>query len=211
MSNITTTQTLEIQLPLGTVHRQGLELPANLAPSVFAEQVMQPLKAMSEKIADSALWWWGDALAYRETTYGTTYDEAEQFSGYANQTLRQVAVVCRKIELFRRRNNLSFSHHHDIASAFDDPTEQDAWMDKAEENQWSRKDLRLAIRAAKAEFKGENEISDTADFLRPVTAFKKTLLWFEAQKPETWSERQKQTWREDLRKFLNLVSPILED
>lgn len=211
MSNELANNRIEIALPTGTVHRIGLEIPPNLKPEEFAEHVLGPLKEMSEKLADSSLWWWGDALAYQEQNYGTKYDDAIIQSGYGYGTLANAVTVCKRIEFSRRRENLSFSHHFDIAVAFEDPAEQDNWLDKAEREQLSRKNLRLAIRAAKAEYKGENEQSDTAEILRPVTAFKKTLIWFEGQNISQWSQAQKEAWRSDLRRFVELVAPLMED
>jgi hypothetical protein len=52
------------------------------------------------------------------------------------QTLRNYAVVARRLKLSRRRDNLSFQHHAEVcALGFE---EQDRWLDLAAESPWRR-------------------------------------------------------------------------
>lgn len=203
------TQTLELELPLGTAHANGLEIPENLPPSVFAEKVMQPLITLSEKIADSSLWWWGDALAYQEQTYGVKYDQALEVSGYSYQTLATAVFTCKRIEFFRRRKNLSYSHHADIASAFEDPAEQDTWLDRAEQEKLSVKELRLAIRAAKAEHRGEEETAQPEQGAKELRMFAEILIWLRRDPPAQWTQDRLNAWRKDAQALYELLKPAL--
>jgi hypothetical protein len=113
------------------------------------------------------LWWWiGDWLnwgeeciarnckAHRhgegecERRYGEKYKAALELFDYDYQSLRRMAYVSSHIELCRRRNNLSFAHHAEVAHLED--REQDKFLTAAAQHQWTRSELRIAIRKANA-------------------------------------------------------------
>jgi len=91
----------------------------------------------------SIQWWIGDWVAYGERSYGETYTQAIEVTGQAYQTLNDVVWVARKFEFSRRRENLSWSHHREVAAL--EPPEQEGWLDLAERNEWSRNDLRRHV------------------------------------------------------------------
>ena len=83
------------------------------------------------RFAGKALqWWWSDILAYGEKEYGKTYKKAVDESKFEYETLRGLKYVSQSIELFRRRNFLSWSHHAEVAAL--EPDEQDFWLERAE-------------------------------------------------------------------------------
>src|SRR5712672_3384883 len=59
--------------------------------------------------------WIGDWLNYGEAKWGEMYEEAAKRTGFEYHTLRKDKHVASRVELFRRRNNLSFSHHEEVA------------------------------------------------------------------------------------------------
>jgi hypothetical protein len=96
--------------------------------------------------ADSSTWWIADWLAYGEAAFQDRYREAIKKTSLHYQTLRNYVWVARQFELSRRRDNLSFCHHAEVA-ALDRP-EQEFWLRKAEELAWSRNQLREQVRAS---------------------------------------------------------------
>jgi hypothetical protein len=78
--------------------------------------------------------------------YGRRYKEAVAATGLDYQTLRNYAVVARRFELSRRRDNLPFQHHAEVCSLSD--RDQDHWLDLAAAGHWSRNDLRRRVRAS---------------------------------------------------------------
>jgi len=98
-------------------------------------------------IEKGRMWWIGDWLNYGERKYGEMYTQAMDGTGAAYQTLRNAKWTCEQIELSRRRDNLSFAHHAEVAGLSIE--EQDLWLDAAEAAGWTRSDLRQQIRAAK--------------------------------------------------------------
>jgi hypothetical protein len=69
--------------------------------------------------------------------------EAEDWEGPAYQTCRNAASIANAFELSRRRDNLSFKHHVEVAALPSD--EADALLDWCEET--PNPDLTLAAKA----------------------------------------------------------------
>ncbi|HSH45129.1 MAG TPA: LmbU family transcriptional regulator [Longimicrobiales bacterium] len=120
----------------------GLELPPDLAYDDW-EDVGRSLRA----IEGAVQWWIGDWLNYGERKYGERYTQAIEATGYAYDTLAGAAYVARQIESCRRRQNLSWSHHKEVAAL--DPPEQDALLSAAADGEWSRNELRRAVKVYK--------------------------------------------------------------
>lgn len=97
-------------------------------------------------VADSSAWWIADWLVYGENMFKDRYLEAIEKTSLSYQTLRNYAWVGRRFSHSRRRDNLSFGHHSEVAAL--EPPEQDYWLRKAEEYSWSRNQLRKQVRAS---------------------------------------------------------------
>jgi hypothetical protein len=97
-------------------------------------------------IGDASAWWLGDWLVYGQSEYADRYRKAIVGTSLDYQTLRNYAWVARRIPYSRRRPNLSFQHHAEIASL--QPQQQDLWLDRAEASSWSRNELRRRVHAA---------------------------------------------------------------
>jgi hypothetical protein len=101
-------------------------------------------------IGKAIQWWLGDWVAYGEHTYGDKYAQALDATDYAYGSLANLAYVARRIDFSRRRENLSWSHHYEVAPL--EPEAQDYWLDRAapgpgeELPRLSTRELRLAIR-----------------------------------------------------------------
>lgn len=113
-------------------------LPENLAFNEWLE-AGEKLKTFERRI----LWCLGDWLNYGEKQYGETYSQALDATDYSYQTLRDSAWVSGQIELSRRRDNLSFSHHKEVAAL--EPSDQDRFLTAAEEHSLTREELRRAV------------------------------------------------------------------
>ena len=95
-------------------------------------------------IGRSVGWWIGDWLMYGNAAYGERYARAARVTGYDVQTLMNMVYVASRVETSRRRENLSWSHHAEVAALT--PEEQDRWLDRAEIDRLSVRCLRDAIR-----------------------------------------------------------------
>jgi hypothetical protein len=131
------------------VQKSGMILPPNL-PERSWERIGTSLR----ELVNSSAWWLADWLIYGEATYGwRRYKEAIERTGLDYQTLRNYAWVARRFEHHRRRDSLSFAHHAEVTRL--SPPEQDYWLRRAEQQKWSRNELRRAVRAGLAAQSGE--------------------------------------------------------
>jgi hypothetical protein len=92
------------------------------------------------RMVDSFAWCLGDWLVFGQNKYDRRYAAALERVGLDYQTMRNYAWVARKVPIERRRAALSFQHHAEVASL--PPEEQDSWLSLAEENSWTRNELR---------------------------------------------------------------------
>ena len=89
-------------------------------------------------------WALGDWACAGERVYGDMVGAAAEI-GVGYQTLRHLSSVSRKIQLCRRRHNLSWAHHAEVASL--SPEVGDGLLARAEAEGWSRNALREEARA----------------------------------------------------------------
>ena len=92
------------------------------------------------------LWWLGDWLAYGEQAYGERAAQAEALGGYDYATLSAARWVCGRVDADRRRPELSFAHHREVAALA--PAEQERWLVAAAREGWTLQELRAVLRAA---------------------------------------------------------------
>lgn len=98
--------------------------------------------------AEKAIQFWiGDWINYGEKKYGETYTQAIDETGMDYGTLANDKYVASKIEFSRRRENLSFSHHQEVAPL--DPDTQDKMLDDATKLHLNQKEFRDHVRQHK--------------------------------------------------------------
>jgi hypothetical protein len=97
------------------------------------------------KVGGAAKWWIADWLAYGESKFGDRIKElAESGVGLSYKSLANAAWVAGKVEFSRRRENLSFKHHEEIAALVG--SEQSTWLDRAEREGWTATELRDRVK-----------------------------------------------------------------
>jgi hypothetical protein len=97
--------------------------------------------------ARSAGWWLGDWLRYGTARYGAKYKAAVRVTGYDRQTLMNMVYVASRFEVSRRREQLSFSHHAELAALGTE--EQEWWLERAAAQRMSVRDLRDELAAGR--------------------------------------------------------------
>jgi hypothetical protein len=131
--------TYRIELGAADVAELGLRIPPGTSQQVWL--------TIGRRLAKQHLnlpWRIGDWAFYGEGEYSKSYDEMCEVTGLEYQTLRNYAWVAGRFIVSRRRDNVSFSHHMEVASLGSD-VEQDKWLDKAVQEGWSSKELRKAL------------------------------------------------------------------
>lgn len=94
-------------------------------------------------------WWLADWLGYAETRADWRERKAAVLDAgvIAEKTVRNTEYIGKAIPMSRRRDDVDFSTHAEVAAL--EPDEQTAWLEQAAELGWSRVELRAAIRASK--------------------------------------------------------------
>ncbi len=110
--------------------------------------------------------WIGDWLNYGEEVYGEVYAQALDETGYDYDTLRHDKWVASRVAKCRRRHNLSFSHHAEVADLTEE--EQELLLLKAQTEQLTRESFRKIVRRYKGqkleETKSPDEVQKEKDF-----------------------------------------------
>ena len=130
----------------------GLDLPDGLGREEWLE-LGRRLGARQERDR----WALGDWAAHGDRRYGDLTEAGAEI-GLARKTLYHLAGVARKIELSRRRDNLSWDHHAAVAAL--SPTIADSLLDRAAAEGWSREVIREEARAASTEARLEARVAE---------------------------------------------------
>lgn len=128
----------ELSIP-GTATQTGLTLPESLSFEQW-----QNLGKVVVLLESAGQWWLADYLNFGERKYGDQYTQVEEDTGYSYNTLRHIKYTAANVELCRRRHNVSFAHHTEVAAL--EPETQSYFLERAELEGWSRKDLRREIK-----------------------------------------------------------------
>lgn len=96
------------------------------------------------EIGRCSQWWLGDWIAYGNVRFGERYSRAAKLTGYDAQSLMNMVHVASRFEIYRRRENLSWSHHATVASL--DVDGQEHWLTRAAAEHMSVADLRVELR-----------------------------------------------------------------
>ncbi len=99
-------------------------------------------------IGRGVAWWIGDWVNYGNAKFGEKYSRAARITGYDVQSLMNMSYVASRFDGSRRRENLSWSHHAELAAL---PVEsQEMWLENAERDRISVRGLRESVRAWRA-------------------------------------------------------------
>lgn len=124
-------------------------LPAKLSYAEY-EKLCRGFGGGARGLSNTLQWAAGDLIVYGERVYGERCYQALEFLGYDERTLTNLARVASAFLPSRRRAlPLTFSHHAEVATLH--PEEQDQWLDKAQAQQWTRAELRKALKATTGE------------------------------------------------------------
>lgn len=100
-----------------------------------------------QQVNASLNWWIGDWLIYGEGKWGEMYAQAVETTGWDYDRLSKAKWVAARVQFCKRLQNLTWSHHHEVASL--DPEAQEKWLMRAEAERWSVRRLREEIKGPK--------------------------------------------------------------
>jgi len=130
-----------------------------------------------QQVNGAVQWWIGDwiNLARDKHKFASTVQvENILNSVYSDGYLKNLSWVAWQIPESRRRENLSFSHHQEVAPLSEE--EQEHWFDKAEKEHCSVKKLRAEIATAKIEQENQKKLEDkTHVYVKETSIFGKEI------------------------------------
>jgi hypothetical protein len=106
-------------------------------------------------------WWVGDWIRYGNARWGEKYVEVARITGLDGKTLRNIAYVASRFDLSRRRDNLTWTHHAEVAAL--SPERQEEWLNRALTLKLSVGDLRIELRSAQRALRPIGDAPDGKD------------------------------------------------
>lgn len=139
----------------GEITSTGLLLPEDL-PYERWLSIGDTLKRMEKSVQ----WWIGDWLRFGERKYGEMYSQALEITGLEYGSLANMKFVAERVESSLRNENLSWSHHVEIAAL---PAQQaQELLGKAEAEQLTVRELRSEVREIKQTANRERRMEEVA-------------------------------------------------
>jgi hypothetical protein len=140
--------------------------------------------------------------------YGLKYEAAAAATGLENGTLRTCLWVYKAVNLSRRRDKLSWSHHREVAHL--DPKAQGEWLDRAIANEWSKSDLRQALRRANKEVHDEPDLDIGFVTNKWVNEFRRGIQSAEVRlgPVERWDDALRQAWKRDMKPVVEFYQKL---
>ena len=127
-------------------------LGAQPAPDLDFEEWLEHMTQLNY-IHSHIQWWLADLMNFGEQKWGQMYAQALTITDYTLGYLQNIKYVGSRVEYSRRREKLTFSHHQEVAHL--PSAGQEYWLDMAEQQGWSVKRLRQAIRARQSVYDGQ--------------------------------------------------------
>jgi len=146
-------------LPHCTLSRVGLQFDGKLT----AEQ-WQEIGSHLDQLAGSSQWWLGDWLLHGEgqAEWGSMYDQVVDEFGQKYGSAANAKSIAEKFDFSRRRENLPWGHHAEVASLPRD--DQEELLDWAEENGDDGKPVtRMRLRERVRERRKANRVAATPE------------------------------------------------
>jgi len=97
-------------------------------------------------IIEKSQWYIGALIVNGRGKHGEVYEQVIADTGLAYKTVRNCVWVYTKVDLSRRRDNLPFGFHADVAAL--QPLDQDKYLEKAVTGKWTRQILRKQLKEA---------------------------------------------------------------
>lgn len=114
-----------------------------------------------QQMERSVMWWIGDWLRFGERKYGETYAQAVEATGYAYGTLANAKRVASAYEPSQRSENLSWSHHSEVAAL--PPADRAEILARAAAEKLSTRDVKALAKQEKNRVGAKHDTCTTDD------------------------------------------------
>lgn len=124
------------------------------------------LVAFAGSSSDAAKWALGDLLLFGEARYGELYAQTLESARISDRQAERYRYVAERVRSSRRRENLSFSHHEEVAPL--EPADQARLLERADADRTSVADLRERVRDIRAVERARRDPPARQEVLGPV-------------------------------------------
>lgn len=189
--------------------------------ATFAENLtLEEWSAVGKKavrVAEASRWIVGDWLVFGHRKFiesaidGTSehrhtselFRVALEALPYETDTLRRTAWVCANVSAERRRPRLSFYHHEEVADL--PPGEQERYLTLAEQNDWTRSELRVAIRRDKGETVDHKDLVPVQSFTQWTT---RAAMVLSRENPDAWTTERRELAKRALQPLVEFYNRL---
>jgi hypothetical protein len=136
---------------LRRVEEAGALTPVSLSLASRTDLDISTFEAIARflgRIHDGSKWWVADLLLEAEARFGEAAYQVAEATGRSERTLANWVWVASRVPRSRRREELTFTHHVVVAPL--EYPEQRRWLQRAVDEGFSSRELRVAIAAARA-------------------------------------------------------------
>lgn len=122
----------------------------------------------------------GDWWNFGEAVHGEAFAQVMEATGVSYDTMNRYARVCRSIVPSRRRADLTFTHHMEVAPL--DPQQQEFWLTRSAAESLSSGDLRRMLRESR-EIEGGDGVDSESEHpvVEPLQAAAR-MVWDSAHR-----------------------------
>lgn len=133
----------ELLADCGTIDAVSWQAPRNMSYAQWSE-----IGSKFQYVSGSLNWWLGDWLNEGEKRYGETYSQAIELTGHRNEYLRDCKWIAGAVKLSARTDKVSWTHHKYVAHLPE--SEQQLWLEHAEDHGLSSRELKAVLEQANA-------------------------------------------------------------
>lgn len=118
----------------GALSRVGLRLPIDITRDQY--EALGYALGEAHRAVQFAV---GDYILEGEKLFGQDAYQLQESLGISEEQRRQWVRVAERIPLERRRPELTWAHHREVAAQ--EPDDQDAWLEQAVANNWTKGEM----------------------------------------------------------------------
>lgn len=160
-----------------TLEQAGALTPTSLDLSERPNLTLEQLTALATffgQLNHSSRWWIADLHEYTEMRHGEYVAQVMEATRLSPQTIENIVSVGKRVPPSRRRPELAFSTHAEVASL--PPSEQRHWLKVAKDRGLSKRELRDLIRPKEITAGRSDKLAEYERTLRAIARKQQEVL-----------------------------------
>ena len=192
------------RLPKCTVSLTGARFDQSITFEEWAE-----IGKRCVKVNEAVQWVIGDWANWGSSQYSEKLEEryqvAVEATGYCSKSIIELRRVSKNVDVSRRLEELSWSHHQAV-SGVEDPELQAKFLRIAHKKGLSVSELRKLVRAEAAEDVKETPAGQATT--SPISQLTELCLWFSHQDITSMPKAARENWKRDLKPLVEIYNRL---